>query len=200
MSDWSAQINGTNDDAAWAMQLGLGAAFGAVSGGAGAALDLVYPAVSLFQVAASQGALGAKVVGGFAVRTTVRLGVGAGIDTGLSVLQKVTENAMSGKPLNEGLGEAAAMGALTATATNGTFGTLDFVAPVKGSGLQRRFWKDRDWKVYRLAHQEKLAGLGDSSRSVAYPLRQTGMDVGHFRAVEYGSSSKHLPVSEVTSL
>ncbi|KAL0957871.1 hypothetical protein HGRIS_000054 [Hohenbuehelia grisea] len=207
--DIKAQISGQSDNKAWGMQIGLGALFGAISGGASAYVNTLLPAVTIVDVLSSQGALGLKVVGGFVLRTTVRIGINSAMSSGLGVVQQVVENAINGEPLDKGLLEAAWTSALTGAASGAKNEAIAFLKPLKGQGIRLKFWKNRNWRVYRVAHTEKLSQLGKMNKNVEYPLRQTYTDVTHVSGVATWKlpsgapqliSYRHLPIDEITSL
>lgn len=110
----------SSSDSGWGKELGLGAAFGAASGAFQGAFDVLYPAVEVVDVLSAQGAVSTKLVGGWATRTTVRLGVGTVTGSTLGVLQQVAQNAINGQPLDKGLVEGLAAGIGTSLGLQGS--------------------------------------------------------------------------------
>lgn len=117
--DVSASISGESNDKEWGIQLGIGAVIGAIGGAASAGIDVMLPAASFANLAGATGANGLKVVGGFVLRTTARMALQTGLSSGLSALNQVVQNAISGRPLGEGVADAAATGAWQGAALAG---------------------------------------------------------------------------------
>lgn len=117
--DIQASISGENNDKDWGIQLGIGAAIGAIGGAASGILDAALPAASFANLAGATGANGAKIVGTFVLRTTIRMGIQTALGSGLSAMSTVMENAIYGRPLGEGVAQSAATGAWQGAVASG---------------------------------------------------------------------------------
>ncbi|KAG9220198.1 hypothetical protein CCMSSC00406_0007107 [Pleurotus cornucopiae] len=207
MYDVKAQISGKSDDKAWGMAVGLGALFGGISGGLSAGVDALLPAVTFIDISSNMGAIGARMVAGWVVKTVARVAIKTAVDTGLGVLKQMSANGIEGKRWDEGLGDAAASSALSGFASAAKGEAVAFLKPIKGSGLRLKFWKNRNWKVYRVADAEKMSGLGKLAKSPEYPISSSEPKLLSYRSLsEFGdsfaapSSSRFIPVGHISGL
>ena len=118
--------NPSGSDADWGIQIGIGAVIGAVSGGAGRALDKVLPQVSAKGLSAFSGAARGRLIVTYAVRTTARFAGTTAIGSATNVVTQISNNAVSGKAWDDGLGNAAAEGAMAGL----HFSTFSFWSPM----------------------------------------------------------------------
>ncbi|KAL4258255.1 Insecticide toxin TcdB middle/N-terminal domain-containing protein [Pleurotus pulmonarius] len=138
--DIQASISGENNDKDWGIQLGIGAAIGAIGGAASGILDAALPAASFANLAGATGANGAKIVGTFVLRTTIRMGIQTALGSGLSALGTVMENAIYGRPLGEGVAQSAATGAWQGAVAS----AFDFGIGLKGEKTAvNKFWQQK---------------------------------------------------------
>lgn len=131
MYDLSAGKAANSKD--WGIQLGIGAAFGLVTAGAGEALDAAIPAASIADYAAARGVTGAfelTEVSGLVGRTALRAAIRTGAESANGVLKQLANNAIAGRSLDEGLGYSAVMGALSGIASSGTSSLSQFLPSV----------------------------------------------------------------------
>ena len=111
--DIKAQATGESNDKDWGIAMGLGALFGGISGGISAGIDALLPAVTIIDVSTNMGAIGARMVAGWVLRTAVRVGIKTAVGSGMGVLRQMTENGIEGKRWDDNLGSAAAEGAIS---------------------------------------------------------------------------------------
>ncbi|KAF4571716.1 hypothetical protein EYR40_008236 [Pleurotus pulmonarius] len=138
--DIQASISGENNDKDWGIQLGIGAAIGAIGGAASGLLDAALPAASFANLAGATGANGAKIVGTFVLRTTIRMGIQTALGSGLSALGTVMENAIYGRPLGEGVAQSAATGAWQGAVAS----AFDLGIGLKGEKTAvNKFWQQK---------------------------------------------------------
>lgn len=161
MTDISAEIfnNGEVSDKDWGIQLGLGAAFGLVSAGIGAAIDVVLPAGSALTAAASRsvtGMLSKAVIGKLAARFVTRVVLNTAAGAILGVGQQVVTNAINGDPLGKDLGTAAWTGAVSGAIFATAFEGVSF------AGLKAKVWAGKKWGIYDVARAEFRAANGGS--------------------------------------
>ncbi|KAF4593628.1 hypothetical protein EYR40_008416 [Pleurotus pulmonarius] len=161
-SDLQSTRSGTpSDNKTWAVSIGLGALFGAISGGLSAGVDALIPAVTILDVTAEAGAIGAREVAGWVATTVVRITVKAGISSGLDVLKQMTINGLEGKHWDDGLGKVALSGLESGALSAAGSSVMSFFGPIKKSGLGLKFWKGVSRESYNLADGERLSGLGE---------------------------------------
>ena len=111
--DIAAAKSGQCNDREWGIQLGIGAGIGFATGCFGAAVDFVAPAAS-FADGVSSGTV-RQLVG----RAAVRVALGSVSGSAGGVLGQFFNNLREGKPLDEGLLQAAWIGAVESFATGG---------------------------------------------------------------------------------
>ncbi|KAF4597731.1 hypothetical protein EYR40_008196 [Pleurotus pulmonarius] len=139
--DISATISGESNDKDWGIQLGIGAVVGAIGGAASAGIDVMLPAASFSNLAGITGGNGLKVIGGFVLRTTARMALQTGLSSGLSALNQVAQNAISGRPLGEGVADAAATGAWQGAALAAV--DFGFGAASREKTAVNKFWQKK---------------------------------------------------------
>ncbi|KAF9027293.1 hypothetical protein BDZ89DRAFT_1258726 [Hymenopellis radicata] len=201
----SADIGGASDKE-WGIQMGLGAVFGALTGGAGAAVDVALPAAA-FTTRSAAG------VGKWVQTTVTNAVVKGAINKGLGVVQQVVDNAVHGRAAGEGLLEMIP-GMGSEGAGFDWQGLLETGALV-GLGLVASSYKGSHPKIAGKYYPNlpggqkpgKLASLGRKLGLVKesglkatkydYPLGQTVLDVGKYRAT---GASRYMSMSETTNL
>ncbi|KAL6297836.1 hypothetical protein BKA93DRAFT_831210 [Sparassis latifolia] len=195
---------GSYSDKDYFVNMGIGAAAGAVTGGISGALDFIVPAVTLAEVLGSRGALLTSKVGReLVVRFGFRLTTNTLMGMEKNMVKTVASNIYSGKPLDEGLGQAAWEGAAESFGLALGGELLASVKPILKARFFARLRKLRYRGSYDLATQQNVSGLRRLVKTVEYPLRETGFDVNdrfNWNMEMSGSRLRYAHVQDVTSL
>ncbi|KAL0950271.1 hypothetical protein HGRIS_010251 [Hohenbuehelia grisea] len=190
VSGASYDISGKSDNKEWGLQVGLGGLIGGISGGASTYLDAILPAVTISDPLAAEGAIGLRTIGGYVVRTTIRIAVHSELQSGLSVLQQVIENAVHGDPLDKDLGQAAATGAIGGALSSLKQVPIKFGKPLIRSDVRFKLQLTmRARAANQLFRTEKWTELGSITKNIENPLRQTFSNVARPSEVAVSNTS-----------